>query len=151
MPILIYSAYFPRVWPGMPNIQLCTLPKLKHAKQFYRRSGLRIPCPMMKWSFSRFDMSRSSSNTLPLATKLSVPPSRSFVDTCSVSFDFFFNVIDTSLFFFIVAFDSRGVRGDSFSYKLTTKSQMSHNALHHGQHVVNKAGCSVEWIRRVSW
>ena len=80
----------------------------------YRRSGLRIPWPMMKWSFSRFDIIRSSSRTLPLAVYPS-PPSRSFVDTCSVSFDFFFSVIDTNLFFFIVAFDSRGVNGDSFS------------------------------------
>jgi len=76
-----------------------------------------MPWPMMKWSFSRFDMTRSSSRTLPLLTAAS-PPSRSFDDTCSVSFDFFFNVIDTSLFFFIVAFDSRGVSGDSFSYEV---------------------------------
>lgn len=59
----------------------------------YLRSGRRMPWPMMKWSFSRCDIGRSSSRALePLVLSKSWS---SFPFTSSVSLDFFFSVRDT--------------------------------------------------------
>lgn len=83
----------------------------------YLRAGLRIPLPMMKWSFSRLEVGRSSSILLPW--RLCSPSVRRLV-TCKVShhdvpwclcesctgfflltssviLDFFFRVSETSL------------------------------------------------------
>lgn len=56
-------------------------------------SGLKMPCPMIKWSFSRLDVGRSSSSALPLPV---YSPSFSLLATSSVILDFFFRVKDTS-------------------------------------------------------
>lgn len=58
-------------------------------------SGRRIPWPMMKCSFSRFDVTLSSRRALLL---LVYSPSFNFVVTCSVIFDFFFRVSETNFF-----------------------------------------------------
>lgn len=67
----------------------------------------------MKWSFSKLDVGRSSNRALPLAT---YSPSFNRFATCSVIFDFFFRVSDTS-FLRTLCFASLLVGNGSFSCK----------------------------------